>query len=966
MRMVNVFLNRFVRACPKRFLRLRHHGPLDSRPRGALSRASVFSLAPHQNITTSASTIDTDCSIADVFRASEELRGPENPDPEAPALQALLPDNPDYGKWNFLYLDQQRLGLEADVSNTGSTQLLVDRPENSDDAHLWLCILVYRMQREGLSGAAAIMEGLLARGSLITVKGGPARVFWKTILDVAPSSNDMMKSVWAYGEWLYDRHDVRWPELYMSLISSLIRNRRWNTTLKWHLRLAPKFGPNAESLAILLKRFISYKQPSSQVVLKTIYLTSYHPQMYDEIIPYLSARSLAAMAREWRRLFIARGDLPRSSASRSFIRFLFEYCPDDHLDERELDVAGLGSKAEFSTLELKRSIDLEPPVNVYDLFNSTAGERQLPGLPESAYNDKTAARFLASSWVSIDFGINSLSALGVTNIGPLAFQILALRDKKCERLKQRLEQLKQGGVGIDDSSYSQTLHHAIVTDNDKLLKQLICSDVYPPAFDDLKLERHFLRSRISSGSESHAELTATIRLTASAVVGRTAANELLLVSLRRKNDARTLRILDAMINGRFEPFETTVQAISSQIVQTMSPSRRHQPVDSRFYAVVFSMMLYFDLAPTSAALRIILAHLIQDGRFPEVLYLVSEVIDNFKRRQSSGTASIRVHKTDVPRLARQEGKEDFQCIPTDLEFDSPWHPIQLMLKRSTKEQIIRRGFMSILDPSQFQRYPVNFADGIKLLSQLRDKGIVVDKHWLRDEIIACIAELKDFLVRFCPPHLRRLLRAQGRTSLILRTLTDEVNSAWGSRLLLDSPIVLKRKLYIARINHLLETQRSAVLELERILDSPGSPRSWRFKRQGMIGLLRGVGTREQTLELLRELAAKVGYPEHSSPLIHDLRRGKPNIVWMGGRNTDRLQKLSRGRERQDGPREDSLRGGCLPAGGLRDGLGSDRVGQAGLEEGELEEGASDVDAEDVDLINFDVEAEDKPEEDDWY
>jgi hypothetical protein len=945
--MVNASLSRFVRTCPNRFLRLQHYDPLGPRPRGAFFRASVLPLALHQNKTTSASTIDTDSSIAEALRASE-LRDPESPAPEAVALQDLLPDDPDYGKWKFLWLDQQRLGLEADVSNTGSTQLLVDCPENSDDAHLWLCILIYRMQREGLSGAAVVMEGLLARGSLVTVKGGPARVFWKTILNAAPSSNDMMRSVWAYAEWLYDRHNVRWPELYMSIISSFIRNRRWRVTLRWHFRLAPRFSPNAEALAILLKRFISDKQRKSQTVLKTIYLTSHHPQMYDEIIPYLSARSLAATAREWRTLFIARGDLPRSSASRSFIRFLFEYCPDDHLHESELDVAGLGSKAEFSTpLELKRSIDLETPLNVYDLFNRAAGERQLLGLPETAYNDKTAARFLASSWVSIDFGINSLSALGVTSIGPLAFQILALRERKCERLRQRLEQLQQGEIGIDDSSYSQALHHVIMTDNDKLLKQLIRSHVHPTAFDDLILERDFLRSRVSSGNESSVELTAAIRLTASAVVGRAAANELLLVSLRRNNNARTLRILDTMISGRFEPFESTVQAISSQIVQTMSPSRRDQPVDSRFYAVIFSMMLYFDLAPTSAALRIILAHLIMEGRFPEVLHLVSEVIDNFKRRQSSSTGSIRVHKTDVPRLAREEGKEDFQSIPSDLDFNSPWHPIQLMLKTSTKSQIIRRGFLTLLDPTAFQRYPVKFADGIKLLSQLRDKGIVVDERWLRDEIIARVAELKDFLVRFCPPHLRRLLRAQGRTNIMLRTLKNEVNNAWGSELFSYSPLVLKRKLYIARINHMLDTDHNAVLELEKILDSSGPPRNWRFKRLGMIGLLRGIGTREQKEELLRELAVKVGYPEHLSPLLRDLWRGMPNILWKGDRYTDRLQYPSRRREWQGDPGGDGLRGDSL-------------------EGDELEEGASNADAEDEDLMTFDVEAGNKREEDDWY
>ncbi|KAK0626477.1 hypothetical protein B0T14DRAFT_551715 [Immersiella caudata] len=883
MRMVNASLSRFIRACPNRILRLRQYGPLNLQPRSALFRAHVLTVTRHQTRTESTSTIATDAALVAELRALDE----------APPRQDWLHilDDVDYGKWKSLWLDQPRLSLEADVANAGSTELLVGHPDNRNDVHLWLCILNFRMQREGFPGAAAVMEGLLARGSLVTVKKGPARAFWKAILNAAPHNEDMMQNVWAYAEWLYDRHGVRWPEFYMSVISSFMRNYRWRDGLTWHLRLAPKFGPDAEGLVNLLKRFIADRQQENQKLLRTIYLTSHHRQMYDEIIPYLSARALAAPARDWRELFIACGDLPSSSASRSFIRYLFEYYPDDHLHESELEVAGLGSKGEFGTpLELKRSIDLETPQTIYDLFNKTTGERLIPGIPESPYNDNTAAKFLMSSWVSVDFAISSLSALRVTTIGPLTFRAFALRERKCELLRQRLEQLKEGGIGIGDSSYSQALHRWIVSDNENMLKQLLHSDVHPTVFDNLRLERDFLKSSVSP--ENPVELTAAIRLAATADLGRTAANELLLVSLRRNDKERVLRVLDIMTSGRFKPFESTVHAISSGIVQTMSPSKRLEPVDSKYYACIFSMMLYFDLAPTSSAFRIILAHLVNDGRFEEVKYLVSDLIAHYKNQQLSGTGSVRVHKTDVPRLARKEGEDDFQSIPSDLSFESPWHPIQLMLKLSTKNQIIRRGFRSIVDPDAFERYPVKFSDGIRLLASLRDQGIIVDEGLLRDEIISCLAEVRGFLARFCPPHLRPLLRAQGRRHLILRILRNEVNNAWGAELFGDefTNRYLTRELYKARLNHMIDTDPETVLKLQKVLDSTGPPQiRRRHQRLGIVGLLRGMArTREDKESLLRELALKVGYDPNKSPLIYDLWAGRPNIVWRGDRYTDRL------------------------------------------------------------------------------
>ncbi|KAK0651771.1 hypothetical protein B0T16DRAFT_387142 [Cercophora newfieldiana] len=748
MRMVTASPSRFARSFPIPSVHPRQHGTylLSTRLRNTLSRASAFVLSRSPNRTATTSSIASSRPTANRLpTASDTLE-------QLPEQHVqLTSDNFEYGKWQALSSDLGKLQSEADV---GAARLLVDDPDNLNDARLWLCILNYRLEKDGVAGAAAVMESLLSRGSLRTVKDGPSRAFWRALLNIAPSDNDMMENAWAYAEWLYDKHDVRWPEFYLSVMSAFLRNRQWQEGLVWHFRLAPKFGPSADAFVVLLKRFITDGNVKTQWLLRALYLASHHRLLYDEIIPFLSARGLGNVARSWRDVFVCCGDLPRSPASRQFIRYLLEYSPRTSLHESELEVAGLG-KVEFPTSsELKHSVSLQDPINIYDLFNQAEAQSHTSRVPEKPYNDEYGAKYFASTWVSLDFAINSLFLLRVTSIGPLTLQALALREKRCQPLRQRLNQLEDGGINIGESSYSQALRHWVMTENDKMLKQLLRSDVHPSVFDDVKLERDVLRSAVSTGNQSPTELTMAIRLIVSADLARRVANELLLVSLRRKNNMVALGVLDIMTSGQLGPFESTVSAISSHIADSLSPSKGGEGVDARFYACIFSMLLHFRLAPSSSALRAVLSLLIRESRLKEVLFLASEVIDHYRQCQHSDTSAIRVHKIDVPRLAREEGGGEFQAIPSDLGPYNPWHPIQAIFNPSMKSRIVRRPLANLLDMGLGNASPLRFTDGIDLLAELRDRGIIVDPSKVRDDIIHALAENNAALVQFCPSHLR--------------------------------------------------------------------------------------------------------------------------------------------------------------------------------------------------------------------
>jgi len=181
--------------------------------------------------------------------------------------------------------------------------------------------------------------------------------------------------------------------------------------------------------------------------------------------------------------------------------------------------------------------------------------------------------------------------------------------------------------------------------------------------------------------------------------------------------------------------------------------------------------------------------------------------------------------------------------------------------------------------------PLGFADGIRLLAKLRDKGINTSSNKIRADILHAVAENRAALVQFCPPHLRRLFRAKGRRDLVLQNLTIEVNQAWGQPLdpLLPRSLTILRKMHLwSRITHILDTSPTTSAEIRKLISAKS--RAKVDLKQGskvIIGLLRGMGTRQEKANLVKKIASRVGCGLKGSQLHLDLQREIPNLIWRG-------------------------------------------------------------------------------------
>ncbi|KAK5656156.1 hypothetical protein OQA88_4916 [Cercophora sp. LCS_1] len=734
----------------------------------------------------------------------------------------------DYGKWRWLSLDEGRLRLESDFeSPERCPRLLVDMPENANDFDLWLCVLDYRHQRDGVAGVAAVMEGLMSKACLYKQpQGKAAQAFWSAVLEVATRDRDLLENVLAYALWLDDNHSVRLPDLYFTIVSSLIREHRYSEALSWHLGLGPRFGFDIGDLKRLMMQFIASPDSWTRQCLKAIYVMSHHRRLYDDIIPYLYENGFSQIAaKSWRPLLIAHGDFPRSSASRPFLRFLRGYHRESLLAEEQL-VAGLPD----TPLEELASVEdrSQEPLSDSSRESGNMTHGQTFGVKGKRFNDEYGAKYFASSWLSVDFGISSLYALGIPAIGPLTLQSIALREqKKADRIASRIGELEAAGISIGDSSYAHALRHAATTRNQSMVTGLIKTDIHPDVFDDPRLEQAALRAASATGNWEQYRLITNVRLAVAMGNVDAVANDFFRMSLAAGNHRAVLRLLAIMNHMGVELAELTIDAISSHIPERSTSELNHDAEIANFYACLCSITLDHGLPPSSRALRTVLTMLCHSSRYNEFSRLAIDIIGCYSNQYRSTNKTIRVHKSDVPLVARDQSKGTrFQELPSDLSLRNSFHPLRLVFSPLIQDYLVWQAFRPEYLSSERkgdggsgrEDTMLHFTDGIRVLALLRDNGVKINLRRLRKNIVASLA-IHERSLRFIPGDLARRLGRDMARKWNLRVAGNLCEGAWGRKLFqrneLESGVAAFSKRFLQQPEDDLETHQESQLHEKR-------------------------------------------------------------------------------------------------------------------------------------------------------
>lgn len=747
------------------------------------------------------------------------------------AVEHPPPGSARYGKWQILSLDEDRLLHEIGISTSyPHITRHIDQPGNENDMELWNCLLEFAHRRMGHDGVLVVWDAISKRRSLHLVEGSLAQSFWSTILNTAVLSNSALRNLISYAEWMLETHNSRWPRLYFTVMSHMLENGLKGEVLRWHVTLIPSFGPEEAEFVDLMKKFITSPDGDTQGLrisgnLETLYTYSLHRKLYDILIPYLYSEGHAKLAMKWRKTFRSVDDTAVSLAARPFLRFMGAYYPQFRLGDDELKVAGL----EHNEVKDAEPVSEAPGMaikgqNLSYLINRVHGETF--GIQEKPYNDHLGARWLASSWVSLDFAINVIYTMGIQEIGPLSLQSMALREGSARGVLSRLDQLRQLKISLPQSHYVEAIRHYAVVGDDEALHELLQSDIHPDVFDDEAAQHELLQGCLRVGDWATYRLVLSTRLAVSSSAITASSDSVLQACARQGNGPMALTILQEMLSHGLDLAPTTSHVLSSFIVHGLSKhADDKQPRE--FVDLHISLCRHLAASRFPPAVEVwhtLLYRLGREQRLLELERLCFYILQLFTDYVTSEQPMWISHAVDIPEILRSESPyPNFQKLPRDLPVRHEKHPLRQIFDKNLQNSIVRWGFLytrydrkaeaaaaAVINSASARgdeasneqganaaRAPADFhfARGIRLLAMLRDRGLFVLANKVSQQATMRLTDLyrgggRPSYEWVSGTWAKKELRRRNRLSLTeAKVLCDE---AWGDREIVPSLFELNK------------------------------------------------------------------------------------------------------------------------------------------------------------------------------
>ena len=594
-----------------------------------------------------------------------------------------------------------------------------------------------------------------------------------------------------------------WPDLYGSSMAALLRKADYARAIDCHHRLAESLHPNAHALAGLLSNFILDPSEDMQSCLRTIYNFSSCRNLYDRIIPPLYDAGYSRLARDWRGLFLRSDDKEASEACRPFIQYLADFYPLIRLSEQEESVL-CGSPKSQENVEL---ID--------------AAQKSTP----RDFRDEFVAKTFATSWISLDFAINTIQRLGLTKIGARALQAVALREGNAEGLAARISQFEKLGLELSSQAYCKALVMFARNGEDKLLQQLLECDIHPNEFDTLNSRRMMMETSKKRQLLDQISLLHAVDWAVENEASQLHLNRLLRDIIPTYDLGKIMQVIVRMDALKISMTQRNAELLLRYVFKGVSV-HKHKALPrsdlERYKRVVILLrrLLQHDVGIPIDYWRYVLYMLGRLGRFEELLQLALELVGRFTPTQG---ALIPMHPRDRPtnikskakgqnrgstKLSEEmqeeetlvddlegfastisplgsdqdvEVKADIYRIPSDLPFSHRQHPLNKIFDDRLQRAIVRWGFdqtllklptRKIVGSTRLRDYDLVL--GVRILALLHDRGVLITKDVIRSALAqrTVMAQLP-----------KRRHRARDSNEIGAANIKQLADKAWGPELL---------------------------------------------------------------------------------------------------------------------------------------------------------------------------------------
>jgi hypothetical protein len=745
-------------------------------------------------------------------------------------------------------------------------------PEFNNEA-IVVSLAEHLQQRERVEGWKGIRDVWVAcrEFDLPTSETPDAEFLWATFIKVP----DLVVPVIAHAQDLLNKTGHTYPHLYeLCMARWLPRENNINQALHYHhqclLRLKLRKLP-LRRLANLGKQFFTMKQYDAFM---DMYRTSNERNVYDEVVPALTARGLFTMAQHWHTLCTNRGDLPSQKvASEPAIQKLTAAIANNSDPEARLVYIYAHSRNQQ-----------EPKLDA-QLVRRHQGRDSAP----VRFDDSFCARMFATRSFSPDAIIKGLIMVGVNEIGPQAVRAMATNTNPISELPTRFEELKAAGIALQGSVFSLALERFASEKRWMLVRSILESDQHPDVYDDMAVQKTLLDYYVQQQDLKQIHRTLAILSLFHNDMSTESWNLLLQAQIKLFDPSRILEILQNMREKDIYVSEETLMMIKG----ILRPRQRgHNPGrsprgrfdDLRFVARVFFMILEGGIGHIHPSKwSEILRRYGMSNRFRELRRTVLRLFCWYAPQNESRFASIPRSPflnivTEKLRAQRpRDSKFAYYDLPAFVTQKFRVHPLRFLFPPSFQQGLVVWGFRQGLLPNapteqsmfspipakkhyrhRFQRSGIlrrlDWSVGLKHLVELRDLGLQIHPHTVVKALQAMFINLFGRR-RSNVIENRKMHRAN---TIPYVEFVREVNNIWGAPLFREPQLYGKSRLHALMWHPRFarETRQSTYFSLDEVL-GPG----WRDENAA-TGELSEAG----------RAAARPGSTEHSNQEHSVVRR----------------------------------------------------------------------------------------------
>lgn len=473
-------------------------------------------------------------------------------------------------------LTARQIWFESEVVNhplrkEHNGKRLVDREPYKDDFYLWTILLDWRRLKYGDVGIRMIWEGLKFRGGLedIPFIGYQGDRLWSAFVAAGTRNHKFLEEI---VRTELKRGSQR-PGFFGEVVGALLSSDSPSAAESFARMLQVAHRPNKDELFEVFVRASTADNPTSLQHYCNIYATMPPVGLYGKVIAYLCAQERFSDAWTLHRYLLSRDDLPRVFSD---IQPLVMDLVNSHtrLESflHDLTKAGVSMSAQARTFYAQeRSLRLGFPSENLTIVSSSS-----LGMQPRALSDTFVARAFLTATLSFDSVLGGLRFFGLKTVGPSSIRAMGLSATNSQELLTRFGKLAEVEIDTGSSKFSRVVRKLAEQGQERILQDVLHSDMHADAFEDVRLQRrlllkYYLEEDWLGVNRSLAILTVGC---SNDVVQEYSANIILQAALSARNWLHVRRLITQMSKDGHQFYEISIAYMYNTILPTRNPGSR--------------------------------------------------------------------------------------------------------------------------------------------------------------------------------------------------------------------------------------------------------------------------------------------------------------------------------------------------------------------------------------------------------